>query len=84
MTSRRVAMAASCETTCRSCTDKPSCDDGRSGVLSSSMSHDLPWIVLATSMTQCGDSSIIVTELWMHGDVANVTSCHTLGIDMVL
>ena len=74
MTSRRVVMTVSCETTYMSCTDRPSCDDDRSGVPSSSVSHDLPWIVLATSVTQYDDSSIIVTEMWIHGDVAHVVS----------
>ena len=74
MASRRVAMAASYEMTYMLCTYRSSCDDDRSGVPSSPVSHDLPWIVLATSVTEYSDSSIIVTETWMHGDVAHVAS----------
>ena len=74
MTSRRVAMAVSYETTCLLCTNRPFRDDDRSGVPSSSMEHDLPRIVLATSVTQHCDSSSIITVVWMQSDVANIVS----------
>ena len=74
MTSRRVAMAVSCETTYMSCTDRPSCDDGSSGVPPSSMSHDLPWIVVATVVTQYSGSHNIITDVWVHGDVTDAVS----------
>ena len=74
MTSRRVVMAVSCETTYKLCTDRPSCDDDRFGVTFPSILHDLPWRVLATSVTQHGDSSSVITVEWMQSDVAGVVS----------